>query len=103
VLLEYIQIHCLVHLNSKIVDLCIVAKERVYLKNKISHGSKGTIPNLIPKREVLDKKITGELKLMISPEYSLMNGNLSASSIIRIRCLRSFFSRRKDPDLENWT
>jgi sigma-B regulation protein RsbU (phosphoserine phosphatase) len=98
VLLNIFKFTCLVHLNIKSLIL-YVAKDGEF-ENKISHGVKGTIPNLIPKGQVLDKRSTGELKLMISPEYSFNELETYLPVYHKNQMLAILFLRRKDPDLE---
>jgi len=70
------------------------------LKIKFPMGSKELSQTLIPKGQVLDKKSTGELKLMISPEYSFNELETYLPVYHKNQMLAILFLRRKDPDLE---
>jgi sigma-B regulation protein RsbU (phosphoserine phosphatase) len=58
------------------------------------------VPNLIPEGKVLDKQSTGELKLMISPEYSFNELETYLPVYHKKQMLAILFLRRKDPELE---
>ncbi len=68
VLLNIFKFTCLVHLNIRSLLLYVAANGD--FEQKISHGIKGVIPDLIPGDKVKDNRATDELQIEVEEGYS---------------------------------
>lgn len=98
VLLDIFKFTCLVHLNIKSL-LLYVAKEGDF-QNKISHGVKAKVPDLIPFNQVLEEKTKGELRLNSSKGYSFEELETYLPVYHKAELLAILFLRRKDLKFE---
>ena len=98
VLLNIFKFTCLVHLNIKSLVL-YVAKEGAF-ENKVSHGVKGNVPELIPADQVMDEKNSGELRLELEEEYSFQELETYLPVYHKDKMLAILFLRRKDQEMD---
>jgi sigma-B regulation protein RsbU (phosphoserine phosphatase) len=98
VLLDIFKFTCLVHLNIKSL-LLYVAREGDF-QNKISHGVKSKVPDLIPLDQVLEEKTKGELRLKSSKDYSFEELETYLPVYHKDKLLAILFLRRKDLKFE---
>jgi sigma-B regulation protein RsbU (phosphoserine phosphatase) len=98
VLLDIFKFTCLVHLNIKSL-LLYVAREGDF-QNKISHGVKSKVPDLIPLDQVLEEKTKGELRLNSTKGYSFEELETYLPVYHKDKLLAILFLRRKDLKFE---
>lgn len=94
ILLDIFKFTCLIHLNIKSLLLYVATEED--FQNKISHGVKSNVPDLIAFDQVTDEKSKGELRLKSSKDYSFGELETYLPVYHKDKMLAILFLRRKD-------
>lgn len=98
VLLNIFKFTCLVHLNIKSLVLYVANQEG--FEERVMHGVKQKIPQLIPHKDVDDNREIGKLNLVMPPEYSFTELDIYVPVYHKDKMLAILLLKTKDSEKE---